>query len=1551
MKIFTRFVQIIKILAGIITRFVSFYINSVTTHIQQIKTVFMQNFFTLIKKILTSILYREHRTAGLNVGWQPGCCSGIGGTENIFPDQKNDVAENAASFAFIPQPIYRSEKKSFMKRGSKRSELLAIAFVITSLFFVIDSNAQFANITVNTTAVGSSNGSWARTGASAPFTYTFTPNANSANLSVTEIVDALTGTAATLSGPVSILSGNYGNVIINTAFGGGSSAGNVTFSTALTAAEATGRTQVTLTINAGGNITVSSAINLTGGTGNNGGTGGTGGTGGSSSNNFTPGGTGGNAGSITINGPGGITISQNLSAIGGTGGAGTGFNGTQGSSGANGNFILNDGSVNLTTGGGANDGQSGGVFSGGTLTSSGTGILFLGGNNTYVGLTTISAGTLRLGIVGSGGNGPLGTTAAGTTVSSGAVLDLNGITIANAESLTLNGAGLTASPAGALTNTGGNASYSGAITLGSASTITTTSSGTLTLSGTLATAGTSVTLNGIGTGTYSGVISGTGSVVKNGTGTWTLSGNNTFSGLTTISAGTIKLGATGSASGGGSGPLGATAAGTTVSSGAVLDLNGFTLAPAEPLTLNGTGLAASPAGALTNTGGNASYSGAITLGSASTITVTSSGTLTVSGGMTTAGNTVTLDGLGTGSYSGTISGSGGVQKNGTGTWTLSGANTFSGLTTINTGILKLGVSSASVTSGPLGAASTGTVVNSGGALDMNGFSLTSAATEPLTLNGTGISGAGALTNSSATASTFAGLITLGSSSTIASNSGKITISNTGSIGGSGTLTLGGSANSTLNSNIATGSGGLTVSGTGSWTWTPSGSASNFTGATTINTGATLILNPAGTPPQTITIGSSFILSGGILSTSGIGANDVINAGTLTLSSSSSINLGANIHQLNFANSNGSWTGTLTINNWTGNYGVAGTAGQIFVGTDNTGLGSSQLNQVSFTNFPGTSELLTASPNAGQLVPFSNNPILSITGTNNFGTICKGTAAPTITYTITNNGGSDAQGISISFTGTNNTDFVAGAPTSTTVPANGGAVTFVVTFTPTTTSGESATINVSSTTLTSNSPTLNISGTGGTDPDPSFTYPNSQYCIVLPSNQSLEGSQNSTPNFTGFGTTSYNVASGTGLVFVSSTTGQIDLTNSAAGTYTITNTASANGCNVTSAAQTVKIFADPIATISLAQPAYCKSDINQEPITVSNFTAGIVGSYAVSPTSGLALTVTPSVAQPGNQTATIQPSASQPGTYTITYTFAGGAGLCSNTATTTVTITQMANGNISYSPNQYCTNGSNATVTNGVTGAQTGASFSYAVVSGGPTLALNTSTGAVTSASSSPGVYNVTYNVPAIGGCNAYSTPSTPITILAPQTTSISYIGTPFCKSDVSAEPVTTPSITGGTYSSTTGLSINSSTGAITPSTSTTGTYTVTYTFSAGGCTNTATTSVTITQATTTPILNTTTICPSTTTLNITLGTEAIGTPINVVDNTASGSPIIATVTKTGTTANYTVPSNIFITGHVISLTSLAANKCISAASNSVTIIGIPSQPAAISGNTSTCPSI
>jgi autotransporter-associated beta strand protein len=664
--------------------------------------------------------------------------------------------------------------------------------------------------------------------------------------------------------------------------------------------------------------------------------------------------------------------------------------------------ITNAGTINgatfgLTLGGSGNGSLSGilGTTSG-TLTKSGTSTWTLSGANTYTGLTTISAGILKLGSSGSGANSPLGTIGAGTSVTAGGALDLNGFSLATSEALTLNGTGVSAG--GALTNSSATAvNYSGLITLGSTGVSILTNSGdiNITNAGTISGATFSLTLGGSGNGSLSSIIGNTsGTLTKSGTGSWTFSGINSYTGSTTISAGSLILGAAetnltavtvngildlhgtnqtigslagsgtitsstagnpiltaggdnsstifsgiiqngsatsvgltkagtgtilisgnstytgittiasgvlqlGVAGSGANGPLGTIGGITSVTSGAALDLNGFTLVTAEPLTLNGTGIAGS--GALNNSSATSTnYSGLITLGSSGISIVANSGDINITNAGTISGGTfaLTLGGSGNGSLSGILgTTTGTLTKSGTGTWTLSGANTYTGLTTIGAGTLRLG-SAGSGANSPLGTIGSGTSVSVGGALDLNGFSL--ATSEALTLNGTGVLAGGALTNSSATAVNYSGLLTLGSTGVIIlTNSGDINITNVGTISGATfALTLGGSGNGSITSIIGTTSGTLTKSGTGIWALS---GASTYTGLTNISAG-TLKLGASGgatnTPLGTtgagtsVTAGASLDLNGFTLGTAEaltLNGTGISSGGALTNSSATQAN--------------------------------------------------------------------------------------------------------------------------------------------------------------------------------------------------------------------------------------------------------------------------------------------------------------------------------------------------------------------------------------------------------------------------------------------------------------------------------------------------------------------------------------------------------------------------------------------------------------------------------------------------------------------------------------
>ena len=115
--------------------------------------------------------------------------------------------------------------------------------------------------------------------------------------------------------------------------------------------------------------------------------------------------------------------------------------------------------------------------------------------------------------------------------------------------------------------------------------------------------------------TYAGIISGN-SITKVGTGIWTLSGNNTYTGTTTISGGTLQIG-----DGGNTGTLGT----ANVTDNALLVFNRYDSITVGNLISGSGSLTQAGDGVLTLTAAN-TYSGA-TLVTAGTLALTNSGSI------------------------------------------------------------------------------------------------------------------------------------------------------------------------------------------------------------------------------------------------------------------------------------------------------------------------------------------------------------------------------------------------------------------------------------------------------------------------------------------------------------------------------------------------------------------------------------------------------------------------------------------------------------------------------------------------------------------------------------------------------------------------------------------------------------------------------------------------------------------------------------------------------------------------------------------------------------
>jgi fibronectin-binding autotransporter adhesin len=296
-----------------------------------------------------------------------------------------------------------------------------------------------------------------------------------------------------------------------------------------------------------------------------------------------------------------------------------------------GNIALSGGTLNISQVGST---EYTGVISGsGSLIKAGAGTLTLGGTNTYTGGTTLSAGTITLnssGAIGSAGNltfsgGTLQYSDQNTTDYSARMastagqqirIDTNSKNITFATGMASSGGTLTKLGAGTLTLAGNN-TYTGDTTV-SAGTLEIGSGTSGSIAGNLVD-NAAVTFNRSDALSYSGIISGTGSVTQSGSGSLTLGGSNTYSGTTTVSAGRLVVTNANS--------LGSTTAGTTVASGATLQLSSNVSLGAEAISISGSG---NGSGAIYSDS-NTSLAGLVTMTAASTLGSGSGATLNVSG--------------------------------------------------------------------------------------------------------------------------------------------------------------------------------------------------------------------------------------------------------------------------------------------------------------------------------------------------------------------------------------------------------------------------------------------------------------------------------------------------------------------------------------------------------------------------------------------------------------------------------------------------------------------------------------------------------------------------------------------------------------------------------------------------------------------------------------------------------------------------------------------------------------------------------------------------------
>lgn len=658
--------------------------------------------------------------------------------------------------------------------------------------------------------------------------------------------------------------------------------------------------------------------------------------------------------------------------------------------GAGGSFV-NLGLNTLTTGDGSSTIFAGIISGAGGLTKQGLGTFTLSGANTYTGPTTINAGTLAV----SGGSA-IGDTSS-VSIAAAATLDLlssetigaltgvsGSFATMGASSLTINNSvgpstfagmisgsgnltktgagtqvlsgtntytGTTFVNAGTLSVSGGNAIIdTGAVNVGSGGTLGLASAeaiGNLTgAAGSFVALGSNTLTTGDASSTiFAGVMSGTGGLTKQGAGTFTLSGANTYTGPTTINAGTLA------ASGGNAI---ANTSNVGIASAATLDLltsetigslTGAALSSvtmgANSLTINAVSGTSTFAGVISGSG-NLTKTGAGTevLSGTNTYTGTTfvnGGILQVSGSTAIAdagavnsgiggtfgllasetigslagtagsfvdlgGNTLTTGDASNTNFGGAMSGGGALIKQGAGNFTLSGTNTYTGLTSVNDGTLSLAGGSAIADAGAIDLAFGGTLALlasetigsltgvAGSFVDLGVSTLTTGDASNTTFAGV-MSGLGGLTKQGSGIFTLSGANTYTGPTTInagtLSATGGSALANTSAVGIAAAATLDLLSSETIGS-LSGAAGSFVTMGANSLTINATGGSSTFAGV--ISGGGTLTKTGAGTQVlggSNSYTGTTFV-NGGTLSVSG--GNAIIDVGAVNVGSGATFGL-------------------------------------------------------------------------------------------------------------------------------------------------------------------------------------------------------------------------------------------------------------------------------------------------------------------------------------------------------------------------------------------------------------------------------------------------------------------------------------------------------------------------------------------------------------------------------------------------------------------------------------------------------------------------------------
>jgi hypothetical protein len=240
------------------------------------------------------------------------------------------------------------------------------------------------------------------------------------------------------------------------------------------------------------------------------------------------------------------------------------------------------------------------------------------------------------------------------------------------------------------------------------------------------------------------------------------------------------------------------------------------------------------------------------------------------------------------------------------------------------------------------------------------------------------------------------------------------------------------------------------------------------------------------------------------------------------------------------------------------------------------------------------------------------------------TVCRNSAITNITYNTTGASGATVTGLPAGVTGSWATNVV----TISGAPSVAGPFNYTVTLT-----GGCGSVSTNGFITVTQIPVA------------TFSYTGTPYC---------SNGSNPSPSFSGGGVAG-TFSSASGLVFVNALTGQVNLSASTPGTYTVTNMiAAAGGCGAVSAENQITITALPSATISYTGSPWCGS-VGVQSVSI---VGPIGGTFYATPATGLNL---------NTGTGAITPAGSTAGNYTVFYNIPATGGCLSYPTPAFVTI--------------------------------------------------------------------------------------------------------------------------------------------------------------------------------------------------------------------------------------------------------------------------------------------